>query len=194
MVLVICVVLLAFGYSGLPFWPQGKPYDAYFTAAGGISPGNAVYVSGFKVGQVQSVGLAGDSAKVTFTVDRHVAVGDQSLAAIRTGTILGERSIAVSPAGRGKGTTIPLSRTTTPYTLAGALEDLAREMARCRGRQVAGPARQADRGGGVAHRSTSPMTGSMVEHTATASASRPPRIMRGRPCRLTKLGPRMCIR
>jgi len=49
LVLVICVVLLAFGYSGLPFWPQGKPYDAYFTDAGGISPGNAVYVSGFKV-------------------------------------------------------------------------------------------------------------------------------------------------
>jgi len=38
LVLVICVVLLAFGYSGLPFWPQGKPYDAYFTDAGGISP------------------------------------------------------------------------------------------------------------------------------------------------------------
>jgi phospholipid/cholesterol/gamma-HCH transport system substrate-binding protein len=124
LVLVICVVLLAFGYSGLPFWPQGKTYDAYFTDAGGISPGNAVYVSGFKVGQVQSVGLAGDSAKVTFSVDRHVAVGDQSLVAIRTDTILGERSIAVSPAGSGKGTTIPLSRTTTPYTLAGALEDL----------------------------------------------------------------------
>jgi phospholipid/cholesterol/gamma-HCH transport system substrate-binding protein len=61
---------------------------------------------------------------VTFSVDRHVAVGDQSLAAIRTDTILGERSISVTPAGSGKGSTIPLSRTTTPYTLAGALEDL----------------------------------------------------------------------
>jgi phospholipid/cholesterol/gamma-HCH transport system substrate-binding protein len=123
-VLVICVVLLAFGYAGLPFWPQGKTCDAYFTDAGGISPGNAVYVSGLKVGKVHSVGLAGDSAKVTFSVDRHVAVGDQSLAAIRTDTILGERSISVTPAGSGKTTTIPLSRTTTPYTLAGALEDL----------------------------------------------------------------------
>ena len=123
-VLVVCVMLLAFGYAGLPFWPQGKTYDAYFTDAGGISPGNAVFVSGLKVGKVQSVGLAGDSAKVTFSVDRHVAVGDQSLAAIRTDTILGERSISVTPAGSGKGSTIPLSRTTTPYTLAGALEDL----------------------------------------------------------------------
>ncbi|MDM4140076.1 MULTISPECIES: virulence factor Mce family protein [Mycobacterium] len=123
-VLVVCIVMIAFGYAALPFWPQGKIYDAYFSDAGGINPGNAVYVSGFKVGKVTSVGLAGDSAKITFSVDRHVGVGDQSLAAIRTDTILGERSIAVTPAGSGKGTTIPLSRTTTPYTLAGALEDL----------------------------------------------------------------------
>ena len=124
LVLVICVVLIAFGYSGLPFWPQGKTYNAYFADAAGITPGNAVYVSGIKVGKVSAVGLAGDSAKITFSVDRHVAVGDQSLAAIRTDTILGERSISVTPAGGGKANTIPLSRTTTPYTLAGALEDL----------------------------------------------------------------------
>ncbi len=124
LVLVVCVVLIAFGYAGLPFWPQGKTYDAYFTDAGGIAPGNAVYVSGLKVGKVGSVSLAGDSAKISFSVDRHVAVGDQSLAAVRTDTILGERSISVTPAGSGKSTTIPLSRTTTPYTLAGALEDL----------------------------------------------------------------------
>ncbi|PSY05963.1 mammalian cell entry protein, partial [Escherichia coli] len=126
LVLVICVVLIAFGYSGLPFWPQGKTYDAYFTDAGGITPGNSVYVSGLKVGAVSAVSLAGNSAKVTFSVERNIVVGDQSLAAIRTDTILGERSIAVSPAGSGKSTTIPLSRTTTPYTLNGVLQDLGR--------------------------------------------------------------------
>lgn len=123
-ILVVLILLVSFGYSRLPFWPQGKPYDAYFTDAGGISPGNDVYVSGLKVGQVKSVGLAGDSAKVTFTVDRHITVGDQSLAAIRTDTILGERSIAVTPSGSGNATTIPLSRTTTPYSLNAALQDL----------------------------------------------------------------------
>ncbi|MGV7250677.1 virulence factor Mce family protein [Mycobacterium persicum] len=125
-VLVVCVVLIAFGYAGLPFIPQGKTYDAYFTDAGGITPGNAVYVSGFKVGKVSEVSLAGDSAKITFSVDRKVVVGDQSLAAIRTDTILGERSISVTPAGSGHATTIPLNRTTTPYTLNGALEELGR--------------------------------------------------------------------
>jgi phospholipid/cholesterol/gamma-HCH transport system substrate-binding protein len=125
-VLVLCIVLVAFGYSGLPFWPQGKSYDAYFADAGGITPGNDVYVSGIKVGQVKSVGLAGDTAKVTFTVDRHIAVGNQSLASIRTDTVLGRRSLAVTPAGSGTATTIPLSRTTTPYALGSALQDLGR--------------------------------------------------------------------
>jgi phospholipid/cholesterol/gamma-HCH transport system substrate-binding protein len=124
LVLVVCVVLIAFGYSALPFWPQGKTYDAYFSDAGGITPGNSILIAGFKVGTVADVSLAGDSAKITFNIDRKVVIGDQSLAAIRTDTILGERSISVSPAGTGHATSIPLSRTTTPYTLNGALEDL----------------------------------------------------------------------
>jgi phospholipid/cholesterol/gamma-HCH transport system substrate-binding protein len=123
-ILVVCVILVAFGYSALPFFPQGKVYTAYFTDAGGITPGNDVFVSGIKVGQVKSVSLAGDSARVDFTVDRHVNVGNESLAAVRTETILGQRAIGVTPAGSGTATTIPLSRTTTPYTLGSALEDL----------------------------------------------------------------------
>jgi phospholipid/cholesterol/gamma-HCH transport system substrate-binding protein len=123
-ILVVCVILVAFGYSKLPFFPQGKAYTAYFSDAGGITPGNDVYVSGIKVGKVKSVSLAGDSARVDFTVDRHVNVGNESLAAVRTETILGQRAIGVTPAGSGTATTIPLSRTTTPYTLGTALEDL----------------------------------------------------------------------
>jgi phospholipid/cholesterol/gamma-HCH transport system substrate-binding protein len=123
-VLVTCLVLVAFGYANLPFMPQGKPYEAYFTDAGGISPGNDVNVSGIKVGKVTEVALAGDTARVAFTVDRNVRVGDQSLAAIKTDTVLGEKSLAVTPKGAGSTTSIPLGRTTTPYTLNTALQDL----------------------------------------------------------------------
>jgi phospholipid/cholesterol/gamma-HCH transport system substrate-binding protein len=123
--LVLCVVLVSFGYTKLPFWPQGKPYEAYFTDAGGISPGSDVNVSGIRVGKVTGVALAGNAAKVTFTVDRKIRVGDQSLVSIKTDTILGQKSLAVTPAGAGKSTTIPLGRTTTPYTLNLALQDLA---------------------------------------------------------------------
>ncbi|HZQ32284.1 MAG TPA: MCE family protein [Mycobacterium sp.] len=126
---VVFVVLVAFGYSKLPFFPQGKPFEAYFSDAGGISPGNTVTVSGIPVGKVTSVELAGDVARVNFTVDRKVKVGDQSLVAIKVNTILGEKSLAVTPRGRGESTSIPLARTTTPYTLNDALQDLGQNSA-----------------------------------------------------------------
>jgi phospholipid/cholesterol/gamma-HCH transport system substrate-binding protein len=122
--LVTCLVLVSFGYTGLPFWPQGKNYQAYFTDAGGITPGNDVSVSGIKVGKVSSIELAGDSAKVDFTVDRNIRIGDQSLVSIKTDTVLGQKSLAVTPKGAGSSTVIPLGRTTTPYTLNTALQDL----------------------------------------------------------------------
>lgn len=122
--MIACLVLVSFGYSSLPFMPQGKVYHGYFADAGGIIPGNDVTVSGIRVGKVSSVELAGASARVNFTVDRHVRVGDQSLAAIRTDTVLGEKALAVTPAGAGSVTTIPLERTRAPYTLNNALQDL----------------------------------------------------------------------
>ncbi|HTM86030.1 MAG TPA: MCE family protein, partial [Mycobacterium sp.] len=112
------------GYTSLPFWPQGKTYSAYFADASGISPGSDVQISGIKVGQVKSVALDGANAKVDFTVDRKLRIGGQSLAAIRTETVLGEKALAITPAGAGSVTVIPLGRTTTPYTLNTALQDL----------------------------------------------------------------------
>lgn len=122
--LIVMLVLVSFGYTGLPFWPQGKNYQGFFADAGGITPGNDVNISGITVGKVTGVELAGDSAKVKFTVDRKIKVGDQSLVAIKTDTVLGERSLNVTPKGAGSVTSIPLGRTTTPYTLNTALQDL----------------------------------------------------------------------
>lgn len=122
--LIACLVLVSFGYTSLPFYPQGKNYHGYFADAGGIMPGNDVTVSGIRVGKVNSVTLAGASANVGFTVDRGVRVGDQSLAAIRTDTVLGEKALSITPAGAGSVTVIPLERTRSPYTLNNALQDL----------------------------------------------------------------------
>ncbi|KUI36641.1 MCE family protein [Mycobacterium sp. GA-2829] len=127
-VVVVCLVLVSFGYSSLPFFPQGKSYEAYFNDAGGITPGNDVNVSGINVGKVTGVALAGDTAKVSFTVNRDVRVGDQSLVSIKTDTVLGEKSLAVTPRGAGSVQVIPLGRTTTPYTLNTALQDLGQNV------------------------------------------------------------------
>ncbi len=122
--IVVCLVLISFGYTGLPFWPQGKNYSAFFSDAGGITPGSDVRVSGIRVGKVGTVELAGTAAKVNFTVDRQIKVGDQSLVSIKTDTVLGQKSLWVTPKGAKEATTIPLGRTTTPYTINTALQDL----------------------------------------------------------------------
>lgn len=126
---VSCLVLVSFGYTGLPWYPQGRNYEAYFTDAGGITPGNDVNISGINVGKVNSVSLAGDQAKVGFTVDRKIKVGNQTLVAIKTDTVLGQKSLSVTPGGSGDSTVIPVNRTTTPYTLNTALQDLGGNVA-----------------------------------------------------------------
>ncbi|CAM3329177.1 MCE family protein [Mycobacterium frederiksbergense] len=128
-VVVVCVLFVAFGYSSLPFYPQGKSYEAFFADASGISPGNDVNISGITVGSVTGVGLAGDAARVTFTVNRKHRLGDQTLVSIRTDTVLGARSLGIVPQGGGSVTSIPLSRTTVPYTLNSALQDLGQNSA-----------------------------------------------------------------
>jgi len=50
-------------------------------------------------------------------------------AAIKTDTVLGERSLAVTPRGGGSVTSIPVGRTTVPYTLNMALQDLGQNSA-----------------------------------------------------------------
>src|SRR5690606_42000757 len=78
--IVICVVLVAFGFQTLPFLKQGSAYAAYFADAGGTTPGNAVNISGIKVGDVTGVHLPVDKANVTFPVALTELVGDQYLA------------------------------------------------------------------------------------------------------------------
>ena len=126
--MVVCLILVSFGYATLPFWPQGRHYDAFFTNAAGIVPGNDVQVYGYSVGKVTSIALADKSAKVGFTVDRDLTLGDQTTAAIKSDTVLGQKALDIAPAGSGSSALIPLGRTTTPYSLSTALQDLGRNV------------------------------------------------------------------
>ncbi len=127
-VLTACVILVSFGYSQLPFWPKGRHYEAYFTNAAGIVAGNDVQIFGYSVGKVTSVELVDRAAKVGFTMNRELRVGNQSTVAIKSDTVLGQKALEVAPAGSGSVTSIPLRRTTTPYSLSTALQDLGRNV------------------------------------------------------------------
>jgi phospholipid/cholesterol/gamma-HCH transport system substrate-binding protein len=123
--LTAAVVLAALNYDKLPFLDQSKDYSAYFSEAGGLMPGAAVQVSGFKVGKVERVELDGPRVLVTFNVDKHIRLGDRTEAAVKTKSLLGSKIMEVTPRGDGQlSGTVPADRTTPAYQLPDALSDL----------------------------------------------------------------------
>jgi phospholipid/cholesterol/gamma-HCH transport system substrate-binding protein len=119
-------VLVALNYNNLPFVNSQKQYSAYFSEAGGLAPGSAVQVSGYKVGSVSSVSLDGSKVLVEFKVDGSVRLGDRTEAAVKTKSLLGTRILEVVPRGdRDLSGPIPVDRTIPPYQLTDALGDLA---------------------------------------------------------------------
>ncbi|MDG5484936.1 MCE family protein [Mycolicibacterium gadium] len=120
------IVLVALQYDKIPFINQTREYSAYFDEAGGLTTGVAVQVSGFQVGQVESIELDGPQVLVKFTIDDDIALGDRTEAAIKTKGLLGTKILEVMSRGDGRQEgTIPRDRTTSPYQLPDALGELA---------------------------------------------------------------------
>ncbi|MFI9505978.1 MCE family protein [Nocardia sp. NPDC052566] len=126
-VLAITISLSALQFDRLPFIASGATYTAHFADAGGLLPGDQVQVAGVRTGRVEEVSLDGAKVLVRFTLDESIPLGDKSSAAIKTNTVLGRRSLELTPAGSGtlrRDQPIPLERTRSPYSLNEALSDL----------------------------------------------------------------------
>lgn len=128
LVVAVSLVLAGLQYDKLPFLSGGARYQAQFADAGGLMVDDFVTVAGVNVGKVEKVELDNTTVLVTFTVDDGVVLGDSTVADIKTNTILGRKSLKVASDGFGTlqvGSTIPLDRTNSPYSLNEALGDLA---------------------------------------------------------------------
>lgn len=131
---VVVVLIIAIGLKPKQLLSLATSirYQALFSDAGGLAPANAVTLSGMKIGTVSHISLHNGDALVTFTVNSKYQLGSDSTAHIRTGTILGERVLAVESAGSGTmrpNDVIPVSRTSSPYSLTEALSDLTTDVA-----------------------------------------------------------------
>ncbi|MBH0781526.1 MCE family protein [Nocardia bovistercoris] len=127
LVLAVAVALSALQFDRLPFIRGGASFTAYFADAGGLVPGDPVQVAGVRSGRVDDVALDGAKVLVSFTLDESIVLGAKTTAAIKTNTVLGRKSLEVTPSGSGAlrvDDTIPLDRTTSPYSLQEALGDL----------------------------------------------------------------------
>lgn len=105
-----------------------EPYEADFSHASGLQADDPVEVSGMKVGTVDEVRINGTHVTVTFHADG-IPLGPETRAAIKTSSAVGERFLALAPAGSGELTRIPLARTSVPYDLTAALADVTRNSA-----------------------------------------------------------------
>lgn len=126
-VLIILVIAVGLQPERLLSWVTAIRYQALFTEAGGLTVGNDVTVSGIKVGSVSSIELDNGDALVGFTIDSTYALGSDTTAHIRTGTLLGERVLALDSEGSGTldpQQVIPPSRTSSPYSLTDAVSEL----------------------------------------------------------------------
>ncbi|MGV0581825.1 MCE family protein [Mycolicibacterium elephantis] len=126
-VLIVLVIAVGLQPERLYQWATSLRYQALFTEAGGLAVGNDVTVSGIKVGSVSSIELENGDALVSFTIDGRYALGSDSTAHIRTGTLLGERVLALESKGSGtldRREVIPTTRTSSPYSLTDAVSEL----------------------------------------------------------------------
>ena len=122
---IAAMLLLAFNIDKLPLL-AGQAHSAALSEAGGLKAGDDVRIAGVKVGKVTAVDLEGSHVRVDFRVGRSTELGSQTSATVRIKTILGQKFLALDPAGKGDLTReIPLSRTTPAYDVVEAFSDLA---------------------------------------------------------------------
>jgi phospholipid/cholesterol/gamma-HCH transport system substrate-binding protein len=125
--LLLVAGLLVFSWESLPVI-GGTVYTAHFKEAAGLKADDEVRVAGVKVGKVTDVELEDTYVKVTFRA-RGVWLGDQTVAAIKIKTLLGQKNLALDPLGRDEmdpDNPIPLDRTVTAYDVNDAFADLAK--------------------------------------------------------------------
>lgn len=126
LVLVLGFVL-AMNFERLPLI-SGTTYQANFSEAAGLKADNEVRVAGVKVGTVSSVELEGDHVAVKFRVTDSW-VGNNTSAAIKIKTLLGQKYLALDPRGDAEQSSsdpIPISRTMAPYDVIEAFSGLQR--------------------------------------------------------------------
>jgi phospholipid/cholesterol/gamma-HCH transport system substrate-binding protein len=132
LVVLVGLVLTAFRLDAITAL-TGRSYQAAFRDASGLAPDNEVRVAGVRVGKVTAVDLAraaaGPYVRVTFRLDDDgVRLGRDSGATIRIKTVLGQKYLALAPAGAGtlpEDAQIPLSRTASPFDVVQAVTGLA---------------------------------------------------------------------
>ena len=125
---ILLLLVGSFKTDSLPVIGCGTHYKADFTEAAGLQKMDEVRVAGVKVGKVTGIDLAGDHIEVTMCV-KNADLGALTHADIKIKTVLGRKYMALTSDGDGHldpKKTIPTSRTSSPFDVSPAFQQLAR--------------------------------------------------------------------
>jgi phospholipid/cholesterol/gamma-HCH transport system substrate-binding protein len=131
-VTVVFVVALVYGaleFPKLPLVNDQATYTAYLSDAANLVPTDQVWIYGVSVGSVTGMALDGHEVKVTFTVNSGQHLGSTTSAAVVVQSPIGTEVLKLIPSGPGNlEETIPLSRTSVPFTLVDALSGFSQQV------------------------------------------------------------------
>ncbi|MDX1682672.1 MAG: outer membrane lipid asymmetry maintenance protein MlaD [Phycisphaeraceae bacterium] len=98
----ICFAWLAVKLGDVDlFGAESRTVTARFVSVSGLKTGAAVEIAGVQVGKVSAIRLDQQyyDAEVVMEIDNGVALQEDSIAAIRTAGIIGDRYVKISPGG-----------------------------------------------------------------------------------------------
>jgi phospholipid/cholesterol/gamma-HCH transport system substrate-binding protein len=127
--LAVIALLLFFAYrtDSMPIIGKGPEFHAQFSEAAGLAAGDEVRIAGVKVGKVTKISLDKGHVLVTFRA-KDADLGDATTASIQIKTLLGDKYLALDPAGSrplDPDEQIPLERTVAPYDVVQAFNQLS---------------------------------------------------------------------
>jgi phospholipid/cholesterol/gamma-HCH transport system substrate-binding protein len=81
-----------------------KGYNLYaeFSEIGGLKNGASVEIAGVEVGRVRNISLSDYQAKIELQINSGIKIQEDSIAAVKTKGLLGEKYIQISPGGDEK--------------------------------------------------------------------------------------------
>jgi len=81
---------------------KGYKLYAEFFEIGGLKNGASVEIAGVEVGRVKNISLSDYQAKIELQINSGVKIQEDSIAAVKTKGLLGEKYIQISPGGDEK--------------------------------------------------------------------------------------------
>lgn len=78
---------------------KGYDLQAEFSNSGGLKTGASVVIAGVEVGRVKSIKLDDYQALISIHLPSHIKLQDDSIAAIKTKGLIGEKYVEITPGG-----------------------------------------------------------------------------------------------